>query len=45
MYRLEKLWRRTKRVLAPHDEYFGPFVTLNSHGEFEVRIARNALGS
>ncbi|MDX8443056.1 methyltransferase domain-containing protein [Mesorhizobium australafricanum] len=43
MYGLEKLRNHTQRVLALLDEYFGVLVTQTSHGEFEARIARNAL--
>ncbi|MCK1499357.1 class I SAM-dependent methyltransferase [Bradyrhizobium sp. 188] len=43
MYGLEGLARHTKRVLELLDEYFGIVVTRSSDGEFEARIARNAL--
>ncbi|WP_210212340.1 hypothetical protein, partial [Mesorhizobium sp. M4B.F.Ca.ET.049.02.1.2] len=43
MYGLEQLRNHTQRVIALLDEYFGVVVTQTSHGEFEARIARNAL--
>ncbi|ESY79328.1 methyltransferase [Mesorhizobium sp. LNHC221B00] len=43
MYGLEKLRAHTQRVLALLDEYFGLAVTRTSRGDFEARIARNAL--
>ncbi|WP_157895917.1 class I SAM-dependent methyltransferase [Mesorhizobium sp. ORS 3428] len=43
MYGLVKLRAHTQRVLALLDEYFGIEITRTSHGEFEARIARNAL--
>ncbi|MER9469377.1 methyltransferase domain-containing protein [Mesorhizobium sp. M0482] len=43
MYGLEKLRSDRQRVLALLDEYFGIVVTRTSHGEFEARVARNAL--
>ncbi|WP_027535686.1 methyltransferase domain-containing protein [Bradyrhizobium sp. WSM3983] len=43
MYGLEKLRPHTQRVLALLDKHFGLVVTRSSQGEFEARIARNAL--
>ncbi|RUW33608.1 MAG: class I SAM-dependent methyltransferase [Mesorhizobium sp.] len=43
MYGLEKLRSHKQRVLALLDEYFGLVVTRTAQGEFEARIARNAL--
>ncbi|ODA93216.1 hypothetical protein BFX40_10210 [Mesorhizobium sp. SEMIA 3007] len=43
MYGLEQLRSHTQRVLTLLDEYFGLVVTQTAHGEFEARIARNAL--
>lgn len=43
MYGLEKLRSHTQHVLALLDKYFGVVLTRTSHGEFEARIARNAL--
>lgn len=43
MYGLEKLRPHTQRVLSLLDNYFGLVVTQRPHGEFEVRISRNAL--